>query len=92
MTLLMLTPRLLNLQSNKQLMVRKSYVYFILLQQAWTKKSSLMFADTNVESSEPIQPYTIGASSAVPISQIETNPEKVLYLLILLIFKQVVIS
>jgi len=51
-----------------------------------------MFVDTNVESLEPIQPYTIGASSVVPISQIETNPEKVLYLLILLIFKQVVIS
>ena len=50
-----------------------------------------MFVDTNVESSEPIQPDTIGASSAVP-SRIETTPEKVLYLLILLIFKQLVIS
>ena len=56
------------------------------------KKSSLMFADTNVESSEPIQPDTIGASSAFPSPQIETTLEKVLYLLILLIFKQLVIS
>ena len=38
-----------------------------------------MFADTNVESSEPIQPDTIGASSAIPSPQIETTPEKVLY-------------
>ena len=73
-------------------MVRKSYVYFILLQQAWIEKSSLMFADTNVESSELIQPDTIDASSIVPSPQIETTPEKVLYLLILLIFKQLVIS
>ena len=51
-----------------------------------------MFADTITESSEPIQPDTIGASSAVPSPQIETTPEKVLYLLILLIFKQLVIS
>ena len=51
-----------------------------------------MFADTNVESLEPIQPDTIGASSAVPSPQIETTSEKVLYLLILLIFKQLVIS
>ena len=38
-----------------------------------------MFVDTNVESSEPIQPDTIGASSAFPSPQIETTPEKVLY-------------
>ena len=50
-----------------------------------------MFADTNVASLESIQLDTIGASSVVP-SQIETTPEKVLYLLILLIFKQLVIS
>jgi len=41
----------------------------------------LIFADTNVESSELIQPDTIGASSAVPSPQIEATPEKVLYLL-----------
>jgi len=41
----------------------------------------LIFADTNVESSEPIQPDTIGASSVVPSSQIEAIPEKVPYLL-----------
>ena len=58
-------------------MVRKSYVYFILLQQAWIEKSSLMFVDTDVESLEPIQPDTIGASTVVP-SQIETTLEKVL--------------
>ena len=46
-----------------------------------------MFADTNVESSEPIQPDTIGASSAIPSPQIEPTPEKVLYLLILLYFQ-----
>ena len=51
-----------------------------------------MFADTNVENLEPIQPDTIGASSVVPFPQIETTPEKVPYLLILLIFKQLVIS
>ena len=38
-----------------------------------------MFADTNVESSEPIQPDTIGASSAIPSPHIETIPEKILY-------------
>ena len=38
-----------------------------------------MFVDINVESSEPIQPDTIGASSAVPSPQIETTQEKVLY-------------
>ena len=40
-----------------------------------------MFADTNVESLEPIQPDTIGASSAVPSPQIEAILEKVPYLL-----------
>ena len=45
------------------------------------KKSFSMFADTNVESSEPIQLDTIGASSAVPSSQIEAILEKVQYLL-----------
>ena len=50
-------------------------------------KSSLMLADTNVESLEPIQPDTIGASLVVPSPQIETTLEKVLCLLILLIFK-----
>ena len=45
-----------------------------------------MFADTNVESSEPIQPDTIGVSSAVPSSQIEAIPEKVpIYFIIYLI-------
>jgi hypothetical protein len=51
-----------------------------------------MFANTSVERPEPIQLDTIGASSAIPSPQIETTPEKVLYLLILLIFKQLVIS
>ena len=37
-----------------------------------------MFADTNAESLELIQPDIIGASSATP-SQIETTIEKVLY-------------
>ena len=46
-----------------------------------------MFADTSVESLDLIQPDTIGASLAIPSPQIETTPEKVLYLLILLIFK-----
>ena len=36
-------------------------------------------ADTNVESSESIQPDAIGASSAVPSFQIEATAEKVLY-------------
>ena len=36
-------------------------------------------ADTNIESSEPIQPDAIGASSAVPSFQIEATVEKVLY-------------
>ena len=40
-----------------------------------------MLADTNVESLELIQPDTIGASLAVPSSQIEAILENVLYLL-----------
>ena len=40
-----------------------------------------MFADTNVESLELIQPGTIGASLAIPSSQIEAILEKELYLL-----------
>ena len=36
-------------------------------------------ADTNVESSEPIQPDITGASSAVPPLQTEATTEKVLY-------------
>ena len=40
-----------------------------------------MFADTNIESSEPIQPDIIGASSIIPSSQIEAILEKVPYLL-----------
>ena len=44
-----------------------------------SSRSSLTFADTNVESSEPIQPDIIGASSAVPSLQIEAATEKVLY-------------
>ena len=39
-----------------------------------------MFVDTNIESLEPIQPDTIGASSAAPSSQMEAISEKVLYL------------
>ena len=38
-----------------------------------------MFVDTSVESLEPIQPDTIGASSAVPSPQMETTPKKVLH-------------
>ena len=73
-------------------MVRKSYVYFILLQQAWIEKSSLMFVDTDVESLEPIQPDTIGASSAIPSYQIEAIPEKVPYLLHHLSYYQLIQS
>ena len=40
-----------------------------------------MFADTNIECLEPIQPDTIGASLAVPSSQMEAIPQKVPYLL-----------
>ena len=39
-----------------------------------------MFVDTNVESSEPIQPDTIGAWSIVPSLQLEPPLEKVLCL------------
>ena len=35
-----------------------------------------MFADTNVESLEPIQPDTIGASLVAPSSQIEAILER----------------
>ena len=38
-----------------------------------------MFVDTNVESSELIQPDITGALSAVPSLQIEATTEKVLY-------------
>ena len=38
-----------------------------------------MFADINVESSEPIQLDIIGASSALPSLQIEATTKKVLY-------------
>ena len=38
-----------------------------------------MFADTNAESLEPIQPDIIGASSVIPSLQIEATTEKVLY-------------
>ena len=51
-----------------------------------------MFADTNVESLEPIQPYTIGASSAIPFSQIEGISEKVPYLLHHLSYYQLIQS
>ena len=51
-----------------------------------------MFADTNVESLEPIQPDTIDASSVVPSSQIEVIPEKVLYLLHHLSYYQLIQS
>ena len=36
--ILLLSPRLSIPQFSTQLMVRKSYIYFILLQQTWTKK------------------------------------------------------
>ena len=51
-----------------------------------------MFVDTNVESLEPIQPDTIGASSAVSFSQIEAISEKVLYLLHHLSYYQLIQS
>jgi len=38
-----------------------------------------MFADVNVESSEPIQPDITGASSVVPPLQTEATTKKVLY-------------
>ena len=43
-------------------------------------KIFLDIADTNVESSEPIQPDITGASSTVPPLQTEATTEKVLYL------------
>ena len=42
-----------------------------------------MFADVDVEISEPIQPDITGVSSAVPSLQIEATTEKVLYLILL---------
>ena len=51
-----------------------------------------MFADTNVESLELIQPDTIGASSAVPSPQTETILEKVLYPLHRLSYYQLIQS
>ena len=41
-----------------------------------------MFADANVEISEPIQPDITGVSSAVPPLQIEATTGKVLYLIL----------
>jgi len=38
-----------------------------------------MFVDVNVESLELIEPYIIGASSAIPSPQIDAATEKVLY-------------
>ena len=49
-----------------------------------------MFADTNIKSLEPIQPDTIGASSAIPSSQIEAISEKVPYLLYHLSYYQLI--
>ena len=43
-------------------------------------KIFLDITDTNVESSEPIQPDVTGASLAVPPLQMEATTEKVLYL------------
>ena len=51
-----------------------------------------MSADTNVESLELIQLDTIGASSAVPPSQIEAIPENVPYLLHHLSYYQLIQS
>ena len=51
-----------------------------------------MFADTNIKSLEPIQPDTIGASSAIPSSQIKAILEKVLYLLHRLSYYQLIQS
>ena len=39
-------------------------IYFLCKNMSY--KSFLMFADVNVESPEPIQPYITGASSVVP--------------------------
>ena len=74
-------------------MVRKSYTILSFYnKQTWTKKSSSMFVDTNVESLEPIQLDTIGASSAAPFSQIETTIEKVLYPLYRLFYHRLIQS
>ena len=51
-----------------------------------------MFADTNVESLEPIQLDTIGASSVVPSFQMEAVSEKVPYLLHHLSYYQLIQS
>ena len=51
-----------------------------------------MFADTNVESLEPIQSDTIGASSVVPSSQMEAVLEKVPHLLYHLSYYQLIQS
>ena len=51
-----------------------------------------MFADTNVESLELIQPGTIGASLAIPSSQIEAILEKVPCLLHHLSYYQLIQS
>ena len=51
-----------------------------------------MFADINVETLEPIQLDTIGASSAVPFSQIEAIPEKIPCLLHHLSYYQLIQS
>ena len=51
-----------------------------------------MSADTITESSELIQPDTIGASSVVPSSQIEAIPENVPYLLHHLSYYQLIQS
>ena len=51
-----------------------------------------MFADTNVESLELIQPDTISASLTFPSPQIETTPEKVLYSLHRLSYYQLIQS
>ena len=42
-----------------------------------------MFADANVEISEPIQPDITGVLSVVPSLQTEAITEKVLYLILL---------
>ena len=52
----------------------------LFLYNKYELKFSLMFADVNVESSEPIQPDITGASSDVPPLQTEATTEKVLYL------------
>ena len=51
-----------------------------------------MFADTNVESLEPIQLDIIGALSLIPSSQMEAILEKVPYLLPHLSYYQLIQS